>query len=604
MVRAGAPGTRCAVAVDTKVVAGRGHRIGQPPGVLKLDAQARGHVGGKPEGLLDLGHARLAAIRDEREHLPIHAEIVYPVMPSLSARSAPPGYPTGGVATRPAAVAVNWLNMADLDPRTLLRQIPAVGSLLDDPATADLFADYPRSRVIAALQEVLGDLRRHIQAGAPVAPDAERIRQEARAILRRDFLPHLVRVVNATGVVLNTNLGRAPLSEQALLRAVEVGAAYSNLEFDLETGRRGKRKSHLEPLLARLCGAEAATVVNNNAAAVLLVVDTLARGQEVVVSRGELVEIGGSFRIPDVITASGAQLKEVGTTNKTRPDDFERAIGDRTGMLLKCHRSNFKLVGFTEEVDATELAAIAHRHDLPAVLDLGSGTLVDLALHGLPHEPTVPEAIQADVDLVTFSGDKLLGGPQAGIIAGKRHVIERLEQNPLIRALRLDKTVIAMLEATLRLYLDPERVFSSVPALAMLAAPPESLAPRARLLAARLSALGLDAVAAPACSAPGGGSLPGVELATWVVRIGPGPELQGDRDPGRLREGQGPDGGVSVQLLASRLRTASTPVLGRLSDGALVLDVRTLLAGDDDRIAAAVGEVLGVEAIGPAKGTR
>ncbi len=472
--------------------------------------------------------------------------------------------------------------MADLDPRTLLRQIPAVGTMLDDPASSELLADYPRSRVIAALQEVLEDLRRHIRAGDPVVPEAERIRQDARARLMRDSWPHLVRVVNATGVVLNTNLGRAPLPEQALLRALEIGTSYSNLELDLATGRRGQRKSHLEPLLARLCGAEAAIAVNNNAAAVLLVVDTLARGQEVVVSRGELVEIGGSFRIPDVITASGARLEEVGTTNKTRPDDFERAIGDRTGLLLKCHRSNFKLVGFTAEVGAADLAAIAHRHGLPAVLDLGSGTLVDLALHGLPHEPTVPEAIRSGVDLVTFSGDKLLGGPQAGIIVGKRALIDRLEANPILRALRLDKTVIAMLEATLRLYLDPEGVFSSVPALAMLAATPASLGPRAQALAGRLRALGLDAVAAGATSAPGGGSLPGVELDTWVVRIG---------------------AGVSVQLLADRLRTAATPIVGRLSEGALLLDVRTLLDGDDDRIVAAFREVLEDEALRPARGT-
>lgn len=448
------------------------------------------------------------------------------------------------------------------DRRARLRRLPPVGGLLDAEGLAPLVEAYSRERVTEALQEAVGTLRRRILDGADIDPDPQIVRAEAERILERWAAPRLVRVVNATGVVLNTNLGRAPLPAAALERAGAIGGAYSNLEYDLAAGGRGERYSHLEDVLARLTGAEAAIAVNNNAAAVLLVVDTLARGREVVVSRGELVEIGGSFRIPDVISASGAVLKEVGTTNKTRKADFERAIGPETALLLKCHTSNFRMIGFTEAVSGAELAEVARAAGIPAVEDLGSGVLLDLRPFGLPHEPTVQEAVAAGLDLVTFSGDKLLGGPQAGIVVGRRALVDRLKKNPLLRALRLDKVTIALLEATFRLYLAPERAVREVPTLAMLAARPAELRPRAESLAARLGALGWAAVAAEATSQPGGGSLPGVEIPTWVVRV--------EAD--------------SVQALADALRLGSTPVIGRLADDALLLDVRTLLAGDEDRV--------------------
>jgi L-seryl-tRNA(Ser) seleniumtransferase len=458
-----------------------------------------------------------------------------------------------------------------------LRGLPPVGGLLDAPEFAELAARYSRARLTEALQEAVAQMRRRILGGDDLAAGPAEVRDEASRILEAWTAPHLVRVVNATGVVLNTNLGRAPLPQAAIARAADVATGYSNLEYDLAAGARGERYVHLEGVLARLTGAEAALAVNNNAAAVLLVVDTLARGKEVVVSRGELVEIGGSFRIPDVVTASGAVLREVGTTNKTHPRDFEIAIGPQTALLLKCHTSNFRQIGFTESVPGDVLAEIARKAGLPAVEDLGSGVLVDLRDFGLPHEPTVPEAVAAGLDLVTFSGDKLLGGPQAGIIVGRRDLIARLKKNPLLRALRLDKVTIALLEATLRLYFDPARARSEVPALGMLAAGSEELKPVADRLAARLCELGWPAVAAEATSQPGGGSLPGVEMPTWVVRLA-GPTVH---------RANGSGAAMSVQALADRLRTASPAVVGRLADDAYLLDVRTLLPGDDERLVAA-----------------
>ncbi|MBM3270317.1 MAG: L-seryl-tRNA(Sec) selenium transferase, partial [Candidatus Sericytochromatia bacterium] len=360
------------------------------------------------------------------------------------------------------------MTQADLQAR--LRRLPPVGGLLDDPAFAPLVAAFSRARVTEAVQECVTRVRERILRGEDVAADPAALLAEASRLLASWAAPRLVRVVNATGVVLNTNLGRAPLPAPALARACEIGGAYSNLEYDLAAGDRGERYAHLEDVLIKLTGAEAALAVNNNAAAVLLVVDTLARGKEVVVSRGELVEIGGSFRIPDVVTASGAFLREVGTTNKTRRADYERALSPETGLLLKCHTSNFRQIGFVESVSGADLAAIGHAAGIPAVEDLGSGVFVDLTPWGLPAEPTVPSAVGAGLDLVTFSGDKLLGGPQAGVIVGRRDLVARLKKNPLLRALRLDKVTIALLEATLRLYLDPARAAREVPTLGMLAA--------------------------------------------------------------------------------------------------------------------------------------
>ncbi len=456
--------------------------------------------------------------------------------------------------------------MSDQELQARLRRLPPIGGLLDDPAFGSLIGQYSRPRVTEALQEAISGLRGRILQGEALDPGADTLRHEASRILEDWAAPHLIRVVNATGVVLNTNLGRAPLPPAAIAHACEVGGAYSNLEYDLERGERGERYAHLEDVLAKLTGAEAAIAVNNNAAAVLLVVDTLARGKEVVVSRGELVEIGGSFRIPDVVTASGAVLREVGTTNKTHRADYERALSPAAGLLLKCHTSNYRQIGFVESVPGDEVAAIAHAAGIPAVEDLGSGVFVDLGEWGLPAEPTVQAAVAAGLDLVTFSGDKLLGGPQAGVIVGRRELVARLKKNPLLRALRLDKVTIALLEATLRLYLDPEQAAVQVPALRMLSAQAADLRPRAEALAARLCELGWPAAAVESASAPGGGSLPGVEIATWVVRLG-------------LSSG--------ASRLAHKLHVGRPPVVGRIADEAFLLDVRTMLDGDDDRVVAA-----------------
>lgn len=429
-----------------------------------------------------------------------------------------------------------------------------------------------RERVVRALQDVLAQARERIRSGE-AAPIEASIVDAALAMLTQADQPRLRRVVNATGVVLNTNLGRGVLAESAVERMAEIARSYSNLEYDLEEGKRGSRYQHVEDLLVRLTGAEAGLVVNNNAAAVLLVVDTFGRNREVIVSRGQLVEIGGSFRIPEVLTASGARLVEVGTTNKTHPPDYERAITDQTAMLLRCHPSNYRILGFTAEVDPAVLAEIAQRHDVLAVEDLGSGVLLDLTTYGLPAEPTVRSTVEAGMDLVTFSGDKLLGGPQAGIIVGKSDSIQRLKQNPMLRALRQDKLTLAALEATLRLYLDPERVRHEVPVIEMLTRPLAILQQEAAHLAARLSNLaGLDVEVVPGMSQVGGGSMPVTDLPTALVAV-------------RAR-------GWTAQALSDSLRRSLVPVIARIEAERLLLDPRTLLSGDVARIEASFRELL------------
>lgn len=460
------------------------------------------------------------------------------------------------------------------DLNTRLRALPSVSSLLNMPPINEAMARYDHERIVGALQLVVGTARDAIRAGGePPAADAlidqalRRLRDEARANLRR--------VVNATGVVLNTNLGRAPMAPHLLEPLAEIACAYSNLEFDLETGKRGSRYTHVEELLCRLTGAEAAVVVNNNAAAVLLVVDTFARGQEVVVSRGQLIEIGGSFRIPEVLTASGARLVEVGTTNKTHPEDYERAISSETAMLMRCHTSNYRIVGFTAEVAPEEMAALASRHGVLSVEDLGSGVLVDLSAYGLPKEPTVQETVKAGIDLVTFSGDKLLGGPQSGIIVGKKELVARLKKNHMLRALRQDKVTLAALEQTLRAYLDPKRAMTEIPTLRMLTRRIEDLRRDAEQLAAPLRAqfgAELNVTMPEGKSQVGGGSLPATEIPTVLVSLRP-------------RE-------LDAQTLADRLRRADPPVVTRIEHDAVLLDPRTLLEGDVERIVTALEGVL------------
>jgi L-seryl-tRNA(Ser) seleniumtransferase len=383
-------------------------------------------------------------------------------------------------------------------------------------------------------------------------------------------------VVNGTGVIVHTNLGRSLLAAQALEQMQQVARYYSNLEFDLEQGRRGSRYTHVEDILMELTGAEAALVVNNNAAAVLLALNTLAKGKEVIVSRGQLVEIGGSFRIPEVMTRSGAVLKEVGTTNKTHLRDYEAAISEETALLLKVHTSNYRIVGFMAEVSLEELVDLGQRHRLPVMEDLGSGTLLDVSRWGLEKEPTVVEVVQSGCDLVTFSGDKLLGGPQAGIIVGREKLVRALQGNPLNRALRIDKLTLAALEATLKLYRNEEQALRDIPTLAQMAIPLPKLHRRAKRLYRLLTKDPLPEISLeiiPTTSQVGGGALPLSFLDSYALSFTPGL--------------------ISVTELEQKFRSFSTPIIGRIEKDKFLLDVRTLHDDDPPFIAACLKEQAG-----------
>ncbi|HXV58910.1 MAG TPA: L-seryl-tRNA(Sec) selenium transferase [Gaiellaceae bacterium] len=426
-----------------------------------------------------------------------------------------------------------------------LRELPAVDRLLAEEELAALVEQHGRPLVLAAARAALARAREEIQAGYPAGDLAARTREELAALLR----PRLRRVLNATGVVVHTNLGRAPLAEAALERVREVGGGYSNLEYDLAAGTRGSRQDHLAAGLRELTGAEAALVVNNNAAAVLLALAALAEGREVVVSRGELIEIGDGFRIPDVLARSGATLVEVGTTNRTRVADYERAIGERTAVLLRVHQSNFRLVGFTEQPGARELARLAERHGLALVDDLGSGALVPTG-----DEPTARGAVEAGAHVVTFSGDKLLGGPQAGIAVGRADLVERMRRHPLQRALRADKLTLAALEGTLALY---RAGSSELPVPGMLEEPAEAVRARAARLAELTGGTVEETVARP-----GGGALPLAELPSFACALPP--------------------------ELAEPLRLGEPPVVGIVREGRLLLDCRTLGDAEVAEVAEAV----------------
>jgi len=458
--------------------------------------------------------------------------------------------------------------------RERLRGLPSVDEVLRDLNGHEAL---PRPRVVAAVRAVLDESRHAVLAAAsieelervPVEGPALRARVEARITAAAAW--HLDRVVNATGVVLHTNLGRALLSGSAFARLGVAALSYTNLELDVETRERGSRYSHVDALLCRLTGAEASLVVNNNAAAVLLALESLARGREVVVSRGELIEIGGAFRIPDIMARSGARLVEVGTTNRTRVADYAAAIGPETALLLKVHPSNYRVVGFTESVSTRELAELGHARSVPVMEDLGSGSFVDLRPYGFPYEPTAPETVAAGADLVTFSGDKLLGGPQAGIVVGRQGLVERCRKNPLNRALRIDKLTLAALEATLRAYEEPERALREIPTLRMLVEPAAAVQRRARrclrgLPVAVRGALGARVVEDRA--QVGGGALPTVELPTAVLALG---------TPAHPAE-----------TLDARLRATRPPIIGRIADDRLLLDFRTIDDGEVGLVVAAL----------------
>lgn len=459
----------------------------------------------------------------------------------------------------------------------LLPPVDAVLAALPAQEHGTALAALPRAMVRDAVTDFLDGLRGDIRAGRltdPAQLDHALLFAQCARCVAAATRPHLRRVLNATGVVVHTNLGRSLLAPEAATAAAEACLRYSNLEFDLTTGERGSRYSHVVDILRALTGAEDALVVNNNAAAVLITLETLAKGREVVVSRGQLVEIGGSFRIPEIMAKSGAVLREVGATNRTHPRDYENAVGPDTAALLKVHTSNYRIVGFTREVSLAELAAIGRRCNLPVIEDLGSGNLTDFTSVGLPGEPTVQQAVADGADVVTFSGDKVLGGPQAGIIVGRARHIAAIRQNPLNRAIRIDKMTLAALEATLRLYRDPERARQVVPTLAMITAAPDVLAKKARKLAAILKkslAGGYAITTIPGASRVGGGAFPERDLPTTLVALTP---LPGAPSPDALRK----------LLLATE-----PPLVARTQDDALLLDPRTL-ADDELKLVAAVLE--------------
>jgi L-seryl-tRNA(Ser) seleniumtransferase len=440
------------------------------------------------------------------------------------------------------------------------RALPSVDRMLKGGSVALLVERHGRVAVTDALRATLNDIREAVRAGAPAPDDAGIIASLA------DRLAHLGRsnlrpLFNLTGTVLHTNLGRALLAEEAIAAAVDAMREAAALEFDLETGKRGERDSHLRELLCELTGAEDATIVNNNASAVLIALNAVGAGKQAVVSRGELIEIGGAFRMPDIMERAGVELVEVGTTNRTHPKDYIKAMRPETGLILKVHTSNYRIEGFTAEVSGHELARIAHENGTVLLNDLGSGTLVDLSLFGLKREPTVREAVAEGADLVTFSGDKLLGGPQAGFIVGRRDLIAEINRNPLKRALRVDKIRIAAMAATLKLYRDPDRLAERLPTLRLLSRQQADIRLQAQRLAPQVAAIvqrqGYGVEVIDCSSQIGSGALPVDTIASAGLR------LTGD-------------GGAALERLARLFRALPRPILGRLQDGAMVLDLRCL----------------------------
>ena len=462
--------------------------------------------------------------------------------------------------------------------KELLKQLPSVDEVLKENRTRQWLGSSPRVLVLEAIRTAIDARRKAILQAADAKTgrkidDAlfsiDGVLNHAEVILRALSEPSLKSVINATGVIVHTNLGRSILSDKAIQRVIEVSRSYSNLEYDIPAGERGKRHVHIEGILTRLTGVEAATAVNNNAAAVLLCLNTLARGKEVIVSRGELVEIGGSFRVPDVMERSGAILREVGTTNKTHLKDYEKAINENTALLLKVHTSNYKIVGFTKDVPPEELAKLGRKHGLPVMWDLGSGSFVDLRAYGAGDEPTVQQAVNSGVDVLTFSGDKLLGGPQAGLILGKKTHLEAIRSNPLARALRLDKMTLAALDATLGQYLDMEKAVKQIPTLWMLTQPLSEIERKAGLLANGLKGFEdkeLSITIQDDTSQSGGGALPTGIFPTKTVCI------QHNK--------------LSANVIEFRLRTGTPHIISRIKEGMVIFDPRTL---NDDEIGKIIG---------------
>ena len=457
-----------------------------------------------------------------------------------------------------------------MDKKHLLRSLPKVDEVLRQPAIAAL--DLPQSVITDLVRQHIDSLRRRVlDSDLQTLPSMEDLCAEICTAAKAAAKPSLRPVINATGITLHTNLGRACLSEKAVQAAADAARRYSTLEYDVESGQRGSRYSHVEKLLCKITGAEAAMVVNNNAAAVLLILSALGKGGEVITSRGELVEIGGSFRIPEIMEQCGCSLREVGATNKTHLRDYERAICEDTRALLKVHTSNFRIMGFTESVSLQELVELGKQTGLPVIEDLGSGCFFDLETLGIHDEPTVMNSVKAGVDIISFSGDKLLGGPQAGIILCKEKWIKILKSHPLTRAMRVDKMTLAALEATLDTYLDPQKAQQEIPTIRMLAIDPALLKLRAEALYEKLTALGVTCQVIPEQDQVGGGSVPTQLLPTWAVAVDPQ--------------------NVTVDGLEERLRKETDiPIIGRIVKDRYLLDTRTLWEEDFDYIAQAVKE--------------
>ena len=455
-------------------------------------------------------------------------------------------------------------------PNKLLRSLPSIELLLERPLALQLSAGLSRERVRDLLREITGELREQLTRDSqPAVSNPESLTElvERRLELRaaESAKPSLRRVINATGVIIHTNLGRAPLAAQAIDAVAEAAAHYSNLEYDLKLGERGHRETHCQELLSRLAGSEASVLANNNAAAVFLGLNTLAEGGEVIVSRGELIEIGGSFRIPDVMEKSGVTLREIGTTNRTHISDYERAINERTKLILRVHPSNYRIIGFTERPSVQQIAELSRRSGVPSFEDLGSGCLIDLSPYGVKGEPVVAESLKAGISVVSFSGDKMLGGPQAGIIAGSREIVDRVRRNPLMRALRVDKMTYAAVEATLRLY-ERGDALTEVPVIRALATTREQIRERAERLCGLIvqsTSGNLMASLENGVSVIGGGSAPEVSLPTVLVAL----------------EGSG----ISASSIEERLRAHRIPIITRTERDRVMIDLRTV-ADDDERI--------------------
>lgn len=456
----------------------------------------------------------------------------------------------------------------------LYKELPSVDEILREEKINEVLKFNKREVVKNCIREVLERYREKIRRGEVKKIDIEKILEDVVSQIEEKKKMSFKRVVNGTGIILHTNLGRAIFPTQVREHLLDIAFYYSTLEYDVEKGERGSRYSHVEKLLCELLDVEAALVVNNNAAAVLLALNTLAKGKEVIVSRGQLIEIGGSFRIPDVMLQSGAILKEVGTTNKTYDFDYIHAITENTALLLKVHTSNYRIVGFTHDIATEELVQIGRKYDIPTMEDLGSGVMVDLREYGLPHEPTVQEVVKAGVDIVTFSGDKLLGGPQAGIIVGKKKYIDLMKKNPLTRALRVDKLCLVSLESVLRIYRDYNPV-EAIPTLKMLTLKPSQLYEKAAILNKLVLTIPkVKSKVVEIASLSGGGSLPEESLPSYGITL----EVEG----------------FDAEDLERRLRIRDIPIITRIVDGVVTIDVRTLLEGDEEVILHALEEIAGV----------